>query len=314
MKAGTRAPTGPGRPIRTAGDPRSVPSVTSPADPQPDRRCRCRRTAAGPAVRPVPYPGSRLHPPIRRPRPTPPTAGTRPTPQARLGPPASPPGYPYPYPYPPLPAPRLVRHTLHPADLDLGGRPHGRSGRAWSGGLVGAGGRSGQPADHRARASSPTASALVQSPGHPGRAGQGGAGRGGHRQPVGWLVGIGATSSRRPARGMILTPDGEVLTNNHVVSGATSVTVTLFGQTKALPAHVLGTDPSRRCGPGPDRPRLEPPHGHLGRLVPDPGGRRRPGHRQRPGPGRGPDGDRGHRVGGEPHALGRRTTAGRPRT
>ena len=44
--------------------------------------------------------------------------------------------------------------------------------------------------------------------------------------------------------GMILTPDGEVLTNNHVVSGASSVTVTLFGQTKALPAHVLGTDPS----------------------------------------------------------------------
>jgi S1-C subfamily serine protease len=44
--------------------------------------------------------------------------------------------------------------------------------------------------------------------------------------------------------GMILTPDGEVLTNNHVVSGASSVTVTLFGQTKALPAHVVGTDPS----------------------------------------------------------------------
>jgi S1-C subfamily serine protease len=44
--------------------------------------------------------------------------------------------------------------------------------------------------------------------------------------------------------GMILTPDGEVLTNNHVVSGASTVTVTLFGQTKALPAHVIGTDPS----------------------------------------------------------------------
>jgi S1-C subfamily serine protease len=43
--------------------------------------------------------------------------------------------------------------------------------------------------------------------------------------------------------GMILTPDGEVLTNNHVVSGASSVTVTLFGQTKALPAHVVGNDP-----------------------------------------------------------------------
>ncbi len=43
--------------------------------------------------------------------------------------------------------------------------------------------------------------------------------------------------------GMILTPDGQVLTNNHVVDGATSVTVTLFGQTNALPAHVVGTDP-----------------------------------------------------------------------
>jgi S1-C subfamily serine protease len=44
--------------------------------------------------------------------------------------------------------------------------------------------------------------------------------------------------------GMILTPDGEVLTNNHVIAGASSVTVTLFGQTKALNAHVLGTDPT----------------------------------------------------------------------
>jgi len=44
--------------------------------------------------------------------------------------------------------------------------------------------------------------------------------------------------------GMILTPDGEVLTNNHVVSGATSVTVTLFGQSQPLAAHVVGTDPS----------------------------------------------------------------------
>jgi S1-C subfamily serine protease len=43
--------------------------------------------------------------------------------------------------------------------------------------------------------------------------------------------------------GMILTPDGEILTNNHVVSGAASVTVTLFGQTRALPAHVVGADP-----------------------------------------------------------------------
>lgn len=45
--------------------------------------------------------------------------------------------------------------------------------------------------------------------------------------------------------GMILTSNGEVLTNNHVVAGATSVTVTLFGQTRALAAHVVGTDPTQ---------------------------------------------------------------------
>jgi S1-C subfamily serine protease len=45
--------------------------------------------------------------------------------------------------------------------------------------------------------------------------------------------------------GMILTSTGEVLTNNHVVAGATTVTVTLFGQTKARTAHVIGTDPSQ---------------------------------------------------------------------
>jgi S1-C subfamily serine protease len=45
--------------------------------------------------------------------------------------------------------------------------------------------------------------------------------------------------------GMILTSNGEVLTNNHVVAGATAVTVTLFGQSSALPAHVIGTDPSQ---------------------------------------------------------------------
>jgi putative serine protease PepD len=45
--------------------------------------------------------------------------------------------------------------------------------------------------------------------------------------------------------GMILTADGEVLTNNHVVAGASSVTVTLFGQSDPLPARVIGTDPAQ---------------------------------------------------------------------
>ncbi len=43
--------------------------------------------------------------------------------------------------------------------------------------------------------------------------------------------------------GMIITPNGEVITNNHVISGATSITVTLFGSLRALPATLIDTDP-----------------------------------------------------------------------
>ncbi len=42
--------------------------------------------------------------------------------------------------------------------------------------------------------------------------------------------------------GMILTPDGEVLTNAHVVAGATSITVTLNEQDTARPADLVGSD------------------------------------------------------------------------
>jgi S1-C subfamily serine protease len=44
--------------------------------------------------------------------------------------------------------------------------------------------------------------------------------------------------------GMILTSDGEILTNNHVVDGATSVTVTVPATGKSYRADVVGTDPS----------------------------------------------------------------------
>jgi putative serine protease PepD len=44
--------------------------------------------------------------------------------------------------------------------------------------------------------------------------------------------------------GMILTADGEVLTNAHVVAGATSITVTLNGETRARPADLIGADSS----------------------------------------------------------------------
>ncbi len=42
--------------------------------------------------------------------------------------------------------------------------------------------------------------------------------------------------------GMIITPGGEVITNNHVITGATTITVTLFGSLRALPATLIDTD------------------------------------------------------------------------
>lgn len=44
--------------------------------------------------------------------------------------------------------------------------------------------------------------------------------------------------------GMIITSNGEIVTNNHVISDASSITVTLNGSNKDLPASVIGTDPS----------------------------------------------------------------------
>lgn len=44
--------------------------------------------------------------------------------------------------------------------------------------------------------------------------------------------------------GMVLTSNGEILTNNHVVNGATSVTVTVASTGRSYRADVVGTDPS----------------------------------------------------------------------
>jgi S1-C subfamily serine protease len=58
---------------------------------------------------------------------------------------------------------------------------------------------------------------------------------------------FGSTSSgvqEDQGTGMIITSDGEVVTNNHVIDGATTITVTLFGSLKALPAKLIDTDPT----------------------------------------------------------------------
>lgn len=67
-------------------------------------------------------------------------------------------------------------------------------------------------------------------------------------EPV--VVSIEATSSQGPfastsaGSGIILTSDGEVLTNAHVVEGATSIRVTLAGESQARSAELVGIDSS----------------------------------------------------------------------
>jgi S1-C subfamily serine protease len=43
--------------------------------------------------------------------------------------------------------------------------------------------------------------------------------------------------------GMIITANGEVITNNHVIAGATTIRVTLYGKLTSLPATLVDTDP-----------------------------------------------------------------------
>lgn len=55
---------------------------------------------------------------------------------------------------------------------------------------------------------------------------------------------LGYQQGTAAGTGMVLTADGEVLTNNHVVSGATTIKVTIVTTGQIYSAKVLGTDPS----------------------------------------------------------------------
>ena len=49
---------------------------------------------------------------------------------------------------------------------------------------------------------------------------------------------------RAAGTGIVLSPDGEVLTNNHVIEGSTAITVTVVSTGKSYSATVVGTAPS----------------------------------------------------------------------
>jgi S1-C subfamily serine protease len=55
---------------------------------------------------------------------------------------------------------------------------------------------------------------------------------------------LGYQSARAAGTGMILSSNGEILTNNHVVRGATSITVTVVSTGQTYKANVVGTDPT----------------------------------------------------------------------
>ena len=78
--------------------------------------------------------------------------------------------------------------------------------------------------------------------------------------------------------GVILTPDGYILTNNHVVDGATGVRVTLADK-REFKAKVIGADPKAGYRRSQDR-RYQPSRRHGRRLVQDTGGRLCAGHWQ----------------------------------
>ena len=56
---------------------------------------------------------------------------------------------------------------------------------------------------------------------------------------------LGFGSGRAAGTGMIVSKDGEVLTNAHVISGATTITVTVVTTGKTYTAKVLGSDTTR---------------------------------------------------------------------
>ena len=56
---------------------------------------------------------------------------------------------------------------------------------------------------------------------------------------------LGYQQATAKGTGIVLTANGEILTNNHVINGATSVSVTDIGNGKTYKATVVGYDESK---------------------------------------------------------------------
>ena len=64
--------------------------------------------------------------------------------------------------------------------------------------------------------------------------------------------------SRSLGSGFLISADGYILTNNHVVEKADKINVKLQKGEKTLQAKVIGTDPGDRPGAHQDRQRKQP--------------------------------------------------------
>lgn len=55
---------------------------------------------------------------------------------------------------------------------------------------------------------------------------------------------VGYQDAQAPGTGLVLTSSGQILTNNHVINGATKITVTVVTTGNTYPATVVGTSPT----------------------------------------------------------------------
>jgi S1-C subfamily serine protease len=58
------------------------------------------------------------------------------------------------------------------------------------------------------------------------------------------LVDVSGRTAEAAGTGMVLTASGQILTNNHVIRGATSIQVTVVGRPGSFTAQVVGADPT----------------------------------------------------------------------